>query len=62
VAAKLIISCEVLCSVNQAAFVAEVKTEKCECSKQAFVRCSKFCVWLYYFEYYAETFMPVITV
>jgi hypothetical protein len=41
VAAKLIISCEALCSVNQAAFVAEVKTEKCECSKQAFVRCSR---------------------
>jgi hypothetical protein len=49
-AAKLMTSCEVLYSVNKAAFLTEVKTEKCECRKQAFIRCSwcrKCSFWLY---------------
>jgi hypothetical protein len=36
-AAKLITSCEVFCGVSQVAFPAEVNTEKCECSKRAFI-------------------------
>jgi hypothetical protein len=35
---KLITSREVFCNVNQVAFPAEVRTEKCECSKQASIR------------------------
>jgi hypothetical protein len=39
-AAKLITSHKVFCNVNQVAFPAEVRTEKCKCSEQAYIRCS----------------------
>jgi hypothetical protein len=65
-AAKLITSREVFGNVNQVAFLAEVKTEKCECSKQAFVRCSwcrkYFCFGCIYDEYYPESCKPVTVV
>jgi hypothetical protein len=54
---------EVFCNINQVTFLTEVKTEKCECGKQALIRCSwcqKFsCFCCIYNKYHPKSCTPV---